>query len=181
VLAVDHDLAPGARIEPGLFRVTRVHVDPAPLANLVPPGALASLRGEIVRSPLRAGDLLERSDVVAASTGRATRSVSFPIDESLAVDGDLSAGDRVDVLASSDDGARSGYVLAGADVVAVHASSSGPLRSGDGQMTVTVAVDAVGAERLAGALHGDHLLIVRATGAPTVAPTHWFTDAGGDG
>src|SRR5205823_5108936 len=78
----------------------------------------------------------------------------------------LAAGDRIDVLASSDDGARAGYVLAEADVVAVHASTSGPLRAGDGQITITVAVDAVGAQRLASALHGDHLLVVRATGAP---------------
>jgi Flp pilus assembly protein CpaB len=122
------------------------------------------------------GDLLERSDLAAPATGAAARSVSFPIDASLAVDGNLAVGDRVDVLASSDDGARSGYVLAGVDVVAVHSSNSGPLRAGDGQITITVAVDAAGAQRLASALHGAHLLVVRATGAPAAATTQWFTD-----
>jgi Flp pilus assembly protein CpaB len=181
VMSVAHDLAPGARVEPGLFRVTRVHVDPGPLANLVTPATLAGLRGDIVRAPLRAGDLLERSDVVAASTGRATRSVSFPVDASLAVDGDVAAGDRIDVLASATDGSASGYVLVGADVVAVHSSSSGPLRAGDGQITITVAVDSAGTERLAAALHGTDLLVVRSTGAAAVASAHWFTSGGTDG
>jgi Flp pilus assembly protein CpaB len=178
VLVARHDLAPGTRVEAGLFRATSVHVEPGPLANLVTPAALDGLRGRIVRAPMRAGDLLERSDLVAPATGAATRSASFPVDAALAVDGDLAAGDRIDVLAASDDGARSGYVLAGVDVVAVHSSSSGPLRAGDGQITITVTVDAAGAQRLASALHGDHLLVVRATGAPAVAPTRWFTDAG---
>jgi Flp pilus assembly protein CpaB len=181
VLVARRDLAPGTRVEPDLFRATAVHVDPGPLANLVTPATLDGLRGRIVRSPMLAGDLLERSDLAAPSTGAAARSVSFPVDASVAVDGDLTAGDRIDVLASTDDGARSGYVLAGADVVAVHASSSGPLRAGDGQITITVTVDTAGAQRLAGALHGDHLLVVRATGAPAARPTQWFTDAAGDG
>jgi Flp pilus assembly protein CpaB len=178
VLVARHDLAPGTRIDAALFRATDVHVDPAPLANLVTPAAIAALQGRVVRAPMLAGDLLERSDLVAPATGAAARSVSFPVDESVAVDGQLGAGDRIDVLAASDDGARSGYVLAGADVVAVHSNGSGPLRAGDGQITITVTVDAAGAQRLASALHGDHLLVVRATGAPAAAPTEWFADAG---
>jgi Flp pilus assembly protein CpaB len=177
VLVARHDLAPGTRVGPGVFRATRVHVDPGPLANLVTPAALAGLRGRVVRAPMRTGDLLERSDLAAPATGAAARSVSFPVDASLAVDGDLGSGDRIDLLATSDDGARSGYVLAGVDVVALHSSSSGPLRAGDGQITITVSVDAAGAQRLASALHGAHLLVVRATGAPAVAPAQWFTDA----
>jgi Flp pilus assembly protein CpaB len=178
VLVARHDVAPGTRIRSELFRATRVHVDPGPLANLVTPSTLMTLRGRVVRAPMRAGDLLERSDLAAPATGAAQRSVSFPIDASLAVDGNVAAGDRIDVLASSDDGTRTGYVLAGVDVVAVHSSSSGPRRAGDGQITITVTVDAAGSERLAGALHGAHLLVVRATGAPAVASRHWFTDGG---
>lgn len=179
VMVVDHDLASGAQVQSSLFHVARIHADRVLLANLVAPDALAGLRGRIVRVPLRAGDLLERSALGAATTRDAQRSVSFPVDSSLAVAGDLAAGDRIDVLASATDGTRSGYVLTGADVVAVQSKSSGPLRSGDGQITITVAVDAAGAERLAAALHGSDLLVVRSTGAAAVSAVHWF--AGDDG
>ena len=51
--------------------------------------------GSIALSSLHAGDLLERSGVGPASTGRATRSVSFPVDAALAVGGEVAAGDRI--------------------------------------------------------------------------------------
>ena len=179
VMVVDHDLASGTRVSPDLFHVARIHAGAALLDNLVAPAALAGLRGRVVRAPLRAGDLLERSELGSAASGDAPRSVSFPVDSALAVGGDIGAGDRVDVLASATNGNDSGYVLVGADVVAVQSKSNGPLRSGDGQITITVAVDAAGAERLAAALHGSDLLVVRSTGAARVSDVHWFARADG--
>jgi Flp pilus assembly protein CpaB len=177
VMVVDRDLASGTRVQSDLFHAVRIHADRPVLDNLVAPDALAGLQGRIVRAPLRAGDLLQRSNLGATTAGDARRSMSFPVDSALAVGGDLAAGDRIDVLASATDGARSGYVLTGADVVAVQSKSAGPLRSGDGQITITVAVDAAGAERLAAALHGTDLLVVRSTGAAAVSAVHWFGDA----
>src|SRR2546430_644708 len=83
---------------------------------------------------------------------RAARAVSFPVDSSLAVGGEVSPGDRIDVLASAHDGSGSGYVLVAVDVLAVHATGSGPLRGGDGPLSITVAVDAAGAQRVAAGL-----------------------------
>jgi Flp pilus assembly protein CpaB len=177
VMTVRHDVAPGTRLRPEMFRATRVHADARALANLVSPTALAGLRGSIVVSSLRAGDLLERSAVGSAATRRAARAVSFPVDAALAVGGDVSAGDRVDVLASATDDSGSGYVLVAVEVVAVHATGSGPLRGGDGRLSLTVAVDAAGAQRLAAALHAADLLVVRSTGAEPVSSVHWFDPA----
>ena len=174
VMAVMHDVAPGTRLRPDMFRATRVHADDRALANLVSPAMLDGLRGSVVVASLRAGDLLERSAVGSSTTRRAARAVSFPVDSSLAVGGDVSAGDRVDVLASSTDGSASGYVLVAVEVVAVHSSGSGPLRGGDGQLSITVAVDANGTQRLAAALHAADLLVVRSTGASPVAPVQWY-------
>jgi len=107
--------------------------------------------------------------------------VSFPVDSALAVGGQLSAGDRIDVLASANDGSGSGYVLVGVDVVSVHATGTGPLRGSDGRLSLTVAVDAAGAQRLAAALHVADLLVVRSTGAAPVTSVPWFASGGRDG
>jgi Flp pilus assembly protein CpaB len=181
VVVLKHDVVPGTRVVATMFRSTRVHVDDQQLANLVSPVALSRLSGSIVVSSMRAGDLLERSDVGSAASRKAARAVSFPVDSSLAVGGQISAGDRVDVLATATDGSRSGYVLVGVDVVGVSDSGSGPLRSADGQLTITVAVDAAGAQRLASALHGADLLVVRSTGAAPVTSVHWFTTGATNG
>src|SRR4051794_17694443 len=58
VMSVVHDITPGTRVQPQMFRTTRVHADARLLANLVAPTAMAGLKGSIVVSTLRAGDLL---------------------------------------------------------------------------------------------------------------------------
>ena len=181
VVMIARDLAPGTRLRPDMVRTTRIHADARLLANLVPADGLDRLRDSVVLSSLRAGDLLARSGLGPASTGRAARAVSFPVDSALAVGGQLSAGDRIDVLASANDGSGSGYVLVGVDVVAVHSSGTGPLRGSDGQLSITVAVDAAGAQRLAAALHVADLLVVRSTGAAPVTSVPWFAAGRSDG
>jgi Flp pilus assembly protein CpaB len=181
VVVVARDLAPGTRLLPDMVRTTRIHSDERLLANLVPAEAFDGLKGSVVLASLRTGDLLARSGLGPASTQRAARAVSFPVDAALAVGGQLSTGDNVDVLASANDGSGSGYVLAGVDVVAVHATGTGPLRGSDGRLSITVAVDAAGAQRLAAALHVADLLVVRSTGAAPVASVPWFAAGGRDG
>jgi Flp pilus assembly protein CpaB len=181
VVMIARDLAPGTRLRPDMVRTTRIHADNRLLANLVPAEGLDGLRDSVVLASLRAGDLLARSGLGPASTSRAARAVSFPVDSAFAVGGQLSAGDHIDVLASANDGSGSGYVLVGVDVVAVHASGTGPLRASDGQLSITVAVDADGAQRLAAALHVADLLVVRSTGAAPVATVPWFVPGGRDG
>jgi Flp pilus assembly protein CpaB len=181
VVVVARDLAPGTRLLPDMVRTTRIHADDRLLTNLVMTDGFDAVRGSVVLATLRDGDLLARSNLGPASTQRAARAVSFPVDAALAVGGQLSAGDDVDVLASANDGSGSGYVLAGVDVVAVHSSGAGPLRGSDGKLSLTVAVDSAGAQRLAAALHVADLLVVRSTGASPVAPVPWFVPGGRDG
>src|SRR6266550_3325132 len=165
VVVAARDLASGTRLRPEMVRTARIHAEARVLGNLVPADGLDALDGSIVLASLRVGDLLARSGLGPASTRGAARAVSFPVDSALAVGGQLSAGDRVDVLASANDCSGSGYVLVGADVVAVHASGTGPLRASDGHLSITVAVDSAGAQRLAASLHVADLLVVRSTGA----------------
>ena len=181
VVVAARDLAPGTRLRPDMVRTARIHAEARVLGNLVPADGLDALDGSIVLASLRVGDLLARSGLGPASTRGAARAVSFPVDSALAVGGQLSAGDRVDVLASANDGSGSGYVLVGADVVAVHASGTGPLRASDGHLSITVAVDSAGAQRLAASLHVADLLVVRSTGAAPVTSVAWFRAGGRDG
>lgn len=181
VLIVTRDVVPGMRLRADMVGITRVHADAKALANLIAAGGRDRLLGSIVLASLRSGDLLERSGLGSPTTRHAPRSVSFPVDAALAVAGQVAAGDRIDVLASAHDGAVSGYVLVAADVVAVHSIGSGPLRGSDGQVSITVTVDAAGAQRLAGALHGADLLVVRSTGAEPVGSVHWFVTGSASG
>jgi len=181
VVTVTRDVVPGTRLRPEMFGTTRIHADQRLLTNLVTPDRLEALRGSIVLASFRAGDLLQRSGVGSASTRRAARAVSFPVDSSLAVGGEVAPGDRLDLLASAHDGSGSGYVLVAVDVLAVHATGSGPLRGGDGPLSITVAVDAAGAQRVAAGLHSADLLVVRSTGAVAVPSVQWFSGGGGHG
>jgi hypothetical protein len=93
--------------------------------------------------------------------------MSFPIDRSRALDGELVAGDTVDVVAADARTGEARYVATGAEVLRVAGTSRGAL-GGDDTMTVTLAVDPDTALTIATALHGNDLTLVRATGAPAI-------------
>ncbi len=181
VAVASRDLAAGTRLHADMLRTTRIHASGALLSRLIPDAHLGDVDGAILLAPIRRGDIVSRSSLAPASSGRATRAVSFPVDAALAVGGDIATGDHIDVLAAARTGNASGYVLVDAAVVGVHAATSGPLRAANDQLSITVTVDAVGAQRLVRALHAADLLVVRATGAPHVATVEWFDSGGSNG
>lgn len=161
------DIAAGERVDSGSFRVDDVRVDASVLDTLVPQEDLDSLEGRVTSRRIEEGELVRRSDLQPRGSGSTPRSMSFPIDASRAVGGELSAGDRVDVVAAADGGAR--YVLADVEVLAVEGGGgSGALRADDGGLTLTLAVGPSDAVSLASALDGATVTIVRATGAPPI-------------
>jgi Flp pilus assembly protein CpaB len=166
VLVARNDLAPGTVVDASSFRTVRVSADARAMASFVRATEVTRIAGEVVTTRLPAGTFVYEADVRRAAAGVARRSMSFPIDRSRALDGQLVAGDRVDVVAVD---ARSGtarYVATDAEVLRVGGSGGhGPLAVSD-TMTVTLAVDPDTALTLATALHGHDLTLVRATGAP---------------
>jgi hypothetical protein len=99
---------------------------------------------------------------------------SIPIDRVLAVNGDIARGDRIDILATPDEGC-SYRALRNLEVVAVPGSSNGGvLSSGSGNFAITVSLSRAGDDLiLAGVINAGTFQVVKSTGAtggPTIDP-----------
>ena len=167
VLVAATDLVPGTVIDQDAVRVARVDAGADILASLYAPEALETLEGQVVTGAVAEGALLSRESVRPATDGSATRSMTFPLPRARALGGALDTGDRVDVLGVAQSGAGAEYVMTDAEVLAVDGARGGPLGTSD-ELTVTLAVDAEGALRVATALESGTVTLVRSTGAPAV-------------
>lgn len=100
-----HDLVPGERLAPADLTIRRM-VLPTDLATTFAFRDAARLDGAVMVAPLRAGELVQASDVVAAADAPAAQEVSFSIDPARAVDGSLQPGESVAVVATYGSGAQ---------------------------------------------------------------------------
>jgi Flp pilus assembly protein CpaB len=164
ILAAARDIAPGTVIDADALRIANVHADATTLATLIESDQLDSVRGRIAVEHIPAGTLLTRAAFRDAGEGDAPRAMSFPIPRSRAVGGAIDTGDRVDVLAVQRNSGRSGYVATGIEVLDFRSQDAGPLQDSD-DASVTIAVDADAAARIASALETGTVTLVRATGA----------------
>ena len=123
--------------------------------------------GQVSTRLLAPGTLLQPSDFSVAEFQTEIRSMSIPVGPANAVAGSLKVGDLVDVVATSDDFAW--YVVTSAEVLAVADPSTGGFASND--YTVTVVVTPSSALRVACAIDGYSLNVVRATGAVPIEPS----------
>lgn len=165
VAVAARDIAAGEAVAIGDLRFSEVAASPRVLATLVPRKDLAALDGTIATRGIVEGSPLLRADLVAPAAGGGQRAMSLPVEREHAVGGALRPGDRVDVI----DGAEGSYVVTDAEVLAVPSLSSGTL-SGTGTYAITIAVDAQGALRLAAAIAGGKIEVVRSTGADVLPP-----------
>ena len=164
ILAAAHDIAPGTVIDDDALRVARVHADATTLATLIESDQRDAVRGRVAVEGIPAGTLLTRAAVRSAAQGDAPRAMSFPIARSRAVGGAIDAGDRIDVLAVQRNSGRSGYVATDVEVLDFRSQETGALQESD-DASVTIAVDADAAARIASALETGTVTLVRATGA----------------
>jgi Flp pilus assembly protein CpaB len=130
--------------------------------HLFDAGQREAVAGSVATGRIEAGEPLRSSDVAASAAPHRQRAMSVPVDATHAVGGQLRPGDRVDVIETDERGAR--YLATDARVLAV-ASGEGleGLQSG---FSLTIAVNADAALRLAEAAHQRQLDVVRSTGAP---------------
>ena len=91
--------------------------------------------------------------------------MSFPVDRARALDGELVAGDVVDVIAVDAHTATARYVATDVEVLRVDGEQwARSARAASDSITVTLAVDPDVALGIATAVHGNDLSLVRATG-----------------
>ncbi|HEY5652681.1 MAG TPA: RcpC/CpaB family pilus assembly protein, partial [Acidimicrobiia bacterium] len=143
----------------------------AVLAPLVTSEEFATLSGSVLSSPMEAGDMFVQSELVASVNPLEQRAIALAVGRDHAVGGDITVGDRVDVI-WVDDGAAE-YIVTGVEVIDTSSSErSGGAFSGSQAFSLTVSVDDVQALRLAEALNSGQIEIVRSTGAgPPTADT----------
>ncbi|MGH9016099.1 MAG: RcpC/CpaB family pilus assembly protein [Acidimicrobiia bacterium] len=164
------DLRTGSVVGESSVRYERVRMDGDLLETVLRPADVAELERSIATGPIRAGELIARSDLRPVAARSGLRAVSIPIAPSRAVNGELAAGDRVDVVLAAEH--EVAIIVAGAEVLDVGEPDRGGAfgRVGD-EFTVTLAVDAQEAQLLAAAITDGDILIARSTGAKTAEST----------
>ncbi len=174
VVVAAADLRVGDRVESDDLTTSDVSADADLARELIGADDADELVGLIVTAPIEAGSplLIEHLDAEAAPDGG--RAMSFSVPAERAAGGAVEVGDRIDVLAADRDGFV-GYALAGALVIDASDGEDGaPLEGGPRDLTITVAVDAPGALRLAAAVAEGDVTVVRATGATAIESIDWI-------
>ncbi len=166
VAVATQDIHPGDELS-GAVGTARVRVDDGVLPALVAPRELKT--GQVATVFVPEGEPLRRSDLRDPAASNGLRAMSVPIDPAHAVAGDLEAGDRVDVITVLKGGAR--YIAMNVEVIAARSAGAGGALPGVGTNSVTLAVDAQTALRLATAIRADAVELIRSTGAMPVSLT----------
>ncbi|MDH5372081.1 MAG: RcpC/CpaB family pilus assembly protein [Acidimicrobiia bacterium] len=162
VAAADRDLGRGTTATADAFRLVEVQVGSDVLATLVAVDELEEVEGRIVARSISEGELVAISDFAQAAAPMGHRAMSIPVDRVHAAGGAISDADVVDVIAVVDGVAA--YVVLAAPVLDVAPSSASGLGS-SGQFFVTLAVESATALRIAHAMDGGTIEIIRSTGA----------------
>lgn len=174
-----HDLRVGAQILPGDVALLPMDLPRAVIDRKVVFTSAAGVVGATVLAPVRAGELVQASDLVRKGSGEGDVEISFAIDASRAVGGELAAGERVDVITTVGTGLESYSAVIVRDALVLRADKrSGSL--GDKSTVVMLALpsrdDAVA---VAHAVTTGEITLVRTTGArPGSTPPPYRTPTG---
>lgn len=159
------DLTIGHRLTSGDLRLATIEL-PGPMARDAAFADADTVVGATLVSPLRRGELVQSSAVVAKRSGPEAIEVSFALDTDRALGGRLRAGDVVDVLATFGVGSDTytAVVVHGASVVAVD-RGRGTLGEGRTE-TITLAVTSTDqALAVSHAINAGEVTLVRTTGS----------------
>jgi Flp pilus assembly protein CpaB len=171
------EIRAGTVVDRASFRLVDVRVPSQVRGALLDPASLARLRGWIATRNIQPGELVSRGDLRPPAAPSALRAMSIPVEAAHAVGGSLAAGDQVDVIQVDEDG-QARYVVSGAQVLAVNRPGSGVIGAAAGSSSITLAVDARQALKVAAAIRSQRFELVRSTGAEDSGDTG---DTGGSG
>ena len=172
VVVANADMAPGTMVDPAATRTASLPASSSLRGSLMSPADLRDGRWVVTRR-IVAGEPLLRSALGRPAAPNGQRAMSIAVSPDHAAGGAIEVGDRVDVVNA--DGPQAVYVVRNAEVIgrSEKRASGGLTSSSSGGFYVTVAVDAEPALRLASAIRGGKLEVVRTTGAdatPVAAP-----------
>lgn len=128
------DIAPGDVLDAGDLDAVAMEVPAAQQDRLVPADARDRVVGRVALGPVRGGDLLQWTTVLAVEPPDGASTFTFSLPGSrVAFRGDLAAGDRIDLVATYGD--TTTYVARDVPLLVMPATAGG-----DGA-TITVALD----------------------------------------
>lgn len=165
VAMTDQTLTSGTVLDRSNLRLVPVDSGFEGLSELVTEDDLARFEGWILARTIPSGGLIDRGALVEAGASSGMRSMSLPVSIEHAAGGALVPGDRVDVISVSDGVAS--FVATDLEVISVAEGAAGGIGS-ISAYHVVVNVDASTALRLAEALDGRSLEVIRSTGALAV-------------
>jgi hypothetical protein len=173
------DVEVGTRIDSAaavaeLFDFVAIDLPEGLAARAVSEPQAPQLLGQLVTSPIQAGDLLLASTIVDDARVPATEKLSFALPATDAVGGSLQPGERIDVLATYGSGtdAWTAFVVRG--ILLVDHQELGAGVGASGEVTLTVAVSSLrDVQALGHAIRTADVFVTRSTvgeGASDAAP-----------
>lgn len=164
VAVLAKDAAPGQRVDASFFRSAEISADGAQLDRLIRFEERERYTGWVAAGPLAAGDFASPSLLREPAASDGQRSMSIPVEKSHAANGQLLAGDRIDVIDPATD---DGYVARDVEVLNAVTDSGGI--GGDDRFTILVAVSDDEAVAISKAIATGKFDIVRSTGSNNTA------------
>ncbi len=155
-LVVTGEIAPGTVLERGALDTVAMDVPEAQSTQLVPADQVDDVVGRVALGPVRTGDLLQWTTVLADAPPDGASTFTFSVPGSrVALRGDLAAGDTIDIVATYSDTT----VYVARDIALLTRPATG---SGDGATTITIAVeDPTTVLSVANALDSARVFVVR--------------------
>jgi Flp pilus assembly protein CpaB len=164
VAVAAHDLSPGAVLSESSIRYEQVKMGDSLLGTVLQPDDVERLRESVAVYPIAAGELIPRRAVRSSAAPDGKRAMSIAIDPARAVNGDLEAGDRVDVILAASH--EVSIIVADAEVLGVGRPDRGGAFGGvDDKFTVTLAVDARESQLVAAGIASGDIVVTRTTGS----------------
>lgn len=161
-VTLTRDVAAGERLDPGDLALVEGDLPDAQRRVVLTDLAVAT--GAVAVAPLQAGQLLGTGDVVklAGALGRAQ--LSIPVEPARANNGELTRGERVDVIATSTSGGTGETRTIARDAVVVRVFAGEQSLGSSSSVVVTLSLTAAELEPVAAAAAGDTIALARVSG-----------------
>ncbi len=165
VAVASEPVRPGVAIDADMIEFISIPASTEFVARMLSPDEVSRLDGAVATRNIAPGEPILDSDLRPVASREGLRAMSIPFDITLAVAGDIVAGDRVDIIAEQE--GVTWYAASDVEVIAVPGAGAGTFGSTT-DFAVTLAVDDATALALATAFAADTVHLIRSTGAPEV-------------
>lgn len=173
------DLRVGAQILPGDVALLPMELPRAVIDRKVVFTSASGVVGATVLSPVRAGELLQASDLVRKGSGEGDVEVSFAIDAARAVAGELAPGERVDVVTTVGTGPESFSLIVVGDALVLRVDKRSATLGDESTVVMLALPSRDDAVALSHAVTTGEITLIRTTGARAGStPPPYRTPAG---